>query len=95
METKTTLNFCNFHSLECKGKIKTITENANIPLTNKEIILVGMKLCQAHYNKLLLMKLVILNIINLVLIQNMIYIKHNQKMKIKNQNLILKKFQQD
>ena len=51
METKTTLNFCNFHSLECKGKIKTITENANIPLTNKEIILVGMKLCQAHYNK--------------------------------------------
>jgi hypothetical protein len=51
METENTLNVCNFHSLDCKGKIKTITENANIPLTKKEIILVGMKLCQTHYNK--------------------------------------------
>src|SRR3954462_4978990 len=51
METENTLNVCNFHPLDCKGKIKTITKNANIPLTKKEIILVGMKLCQTHYNK--------------------------------------------
>ena len=51
METETTLNVCNFHSTDCKGKIRTITENTNVPLTKKEIILVGMKLCQTHYNK--------------------------------------------
>ena len=51
METETTLNVCNFHSTDCKGKIRTITENTNVPLTKKEIILVGMKLCQSHYNK--------------------------------------------
>ena len=51
METETTLNVCNFYSTDCKGKIRTITENTNIPLTKKEIILVGMKLCQTHYNK--------------------------------------------
>ena len=51
METETTLNVCNFHSTDYKGKIRTITENTNVPLTKKEIILVGMKLCQTHYNK--------------------------------------------
>ena len=51
METKSALNVCNFYSTDCKGKIRTITENTNIPLTKKEIILVGMKLCQTHYNK--------------------------------------------
>src|SRR4051812_182153 len=51
METETTLIVCNFHSTDCKGKIRTITENTNVPLTKKEIILVGMKLCQTHYNK--------------------------------------------
>ena len=51
MKTETTLNVCNFHSTDCKGKIRTITENTNVPLTKKEIILVGMKLCQTHYNK--------------------------------------------
>src|SRR3954464_11505992 len=51
METETTLNACNFYSTDCKGKIRTITENTNVPLTKKEIILVGMKLCQTHYNK--------------------------------------------
>jgi hypothetical protein len=56
METETTLNVCNFHSTDCKGKIRTITENTNIPLTKKEIILVGMKLCQTHYNKFIVNK---------------------------------------
>ena len=51
MEIETTLNVCNFYSTDCKGKIRTITENTNIPLTKKEIILVGMKLCQTHYNR--------------------------------------------
>ena len=54
METETTLNVCNFHSTDCKGKIRTITENTNVPLTKKEIILVGMKLCQTHYNKFII-----------------------------------------
>jgi hypothetical protein len=56
METETTLNVCNFYSTDCKGKIRTITENTNIPLTKKEIILVGMKLCQTHYNKFIVNK---------------------------------------
>ena len=51
MEIEITLNVCNFYSTDCKGKIRTITENTNIPLTKKEIILVGMKLCQTHYNR--------------------------------------------
>src|SRR5204863_338958 len=51
MEIETTLNVCNFYSTDCKGKIRTITENTNIPLTKNEIILVGMKLCQTHYNR--------------------------------------------
>ena len=51
MATESTLNTCNFYSTDCKGKLRTITEDANIPITNVETILVGMKLCQTHYNK--------------------------------------------
>ena len=50
METST-LNVCNFYSTDCKGTIRTVTNNINIPITKKEIVLVGMKLCQTHYNQ--------------------------------------------
>ena len=42
---------CSFNSTDCKGRIKTITNNTKLPITQKEFILVGMKLCQTHYNK--------------------------------------------
>ncbi|PKY47418.1 hypothetical protein RhiirA4_462600, partial [Rhizophagus irregularis] len=45
---------CSFNSTDCKGAIKQITNNTKIPITNKEIILVGMKLCQTHYNKFII-----------------------------------------
>src|ERR1700722_9948029 len=51
MATESTLNTCNFYSTDCKGKLRTITENANIPIANIETISVDMKLCQTHYNK--------------------------------------------
>ena len=54
METETILNACNFYSTDCKGIIRTITKNTNIPITNVETILVGMKLCQTHYNKFII-----------------------------------------
>ena len=46
-----TESICSFNSTDCKGVIKQITNNTKIPITNKEIILVEMKLCQTHYNK--------------------------------------------
>ena len=49
MSTEST---CNFKSTDCKGLIRQITNNTKIPITNKEIILVGMKLCQTHYNNM-------------------------------------------
>ncbi|GBB88523.1 hypothetical protein RclHR1_15040009 [Rhizophagus clarus] len=48
MSTEST---CNFNSTDCKGIIRPITNNTKIPITQKEFILVGMKLCQTHYNK--------------------------------------------
>src|SRR5437764_5319197 len=48
MSTEST---CSFNSTDCKGVIRQITNNIKIPITNKEIILVGMKLCQTHFNK--------------------------------------------
>src|SRR5215469_11655236 len=48
MSTEST---CNFNSTDCKGRIRQITNNTKIPITQKEFILVGMKLCQTHYNK--------------------------------------------
>ncbi|PKY51829.1 hypothetical protein RhiirA4_469094, partial [Rhizophagus irregularis] len=48
MSTEST---CTFNSTDCKGVIRQITNNIKIPITNKEIILVGMKLCQIHFNK--------------------------------------------
>ncbi|CAB4380548.1 unnamed protein product [Rhizophagus irregularis] len=48
MSTEST---CTFNSTDCKGVIRQITNNIKIPITNKEIILVGMKLCQTHFNK--------------------------------------------
>ena len=46
-----TESICSFNSTNCKGKIQSITNNTKIPITQKEFILVGMKLCQTHYNK--------------------------------------------
>ena len=94
MEIETTLNVCNFYSTDCKGKIRTITENTNIPLTKKEIILVGMKLCQTHYNKF-----IVNETHNLEYNRSCSHPKHDiYKMQSKNteksqKNLILKKFQ--
>ena len=42
------------NSTDCKGVIKQITNNTKIPITNKEINLVGMKLYQTHYNKFII-----------------------------------------
>ena len=47
MSTEST---CSFNSTDCKGVIRQITNNTKITIINKEIILVGMKLCQTHYN---------------------------------------------
>ncbi|GBB97384.1 hypothetical protein RclHR1_29820001 [Rhizophagus clarus] len=33
---------CSFNSTDCKGKIKLITNNTKIPITQKEFILIGM-----------------------------------------------------
>jgi len=46
-----TESICNFYSTDCKGIIRQITDNLKIPITQKEYISVGMKLCQTHYNK--------------------------------------------
>ena len=63
MSTEST---CSFNSTDCKGVIRQITNNTKIPITNKEIILVGMKLCfdfnknthfLLNYKKLPLVKL--------------------------------------
>ena len=82
MEIETTLNVCNFYSTDCKGKIRTITENTNIPLTKKEIILVGMKLCQTHYNRF-----IVNEAHNLKYNKSCSYPKHNiYKTQSKNEN---------
>ncbi|GES79025.1 hypothetical protein GLOIN_2v1787998 [Rhizophagus clarus] len=54
MKTENPLNSCNFYSTNCKGRIRTIARNTDIPATKKEIISVGMKLCQTHYNKFII-----------------------------------------
>jgi hypothetical protein len=46
-----TESICNFNSSDCKGMIRPITDKTKIPITKNETILVGMKLCQTHYNK--------------------------------------------
>ena len=51
MSTEST---CSFNSTDCKGDINQITNNTKIPITNKETILVGMKLCRTHYNKFII-----------------------------------------
>ena len=45
------IHVCHFISTDCKGVIRQITNSTKIPITKKESILVGMKLCQTHYNK--------------------------------------------
>ncbi|EXX71633.1 hypothetical protein RirG_076700 [Rhizophagus irregularis DAOM 197198w] len=45
---------CSFNSTDCKGVIRTITNNTKIPITQKKTILVGMKLYQTHYNKFII-----------------------------------------
>jgi len=47
-------NICNFNSSECRGRIKLITNNIEIPKSNESIVLIGMHLCQIHYNRLIL-----------------------------------------
>ena len=50
----TNTNNCNFYINEiCKGKIKKILSETDIPETNKNIITIGMLLCQIHYNQLI------------------------------------------
>jgi len=52
--TSNSSNICNFNSNECKGRIKLITDNIKIPKSTESIVLVGMYLCQIHYNRLIL-----------------------------------------
>ena len=52
--TSNSSNICNFNSNECKGRIKLITDNIKIPKSTESIVLVGMYLCQIHYNHLIL-----------------------------------------
>ena len=91
METEITLNVYNFHSTDCKGKIRTITENTNVLLTKKEIILVGIKLCQTYYNKF-----IVNETRNLEYNRSCSHLKHDiykTQSKKSQKNLILKKFQ--
>ncbi|GBC09681.1 hypothetical protein RclHR1_09030013 [Rhizophagus clarus] len=82
MKTEITLNVCNFYSTDCKGIVRTITRNTNIPVTKKEIILIGMKLYQTHYNKF-----IINEIHNLEYNEFCSHPKHNiYKMQLKNTN---------
>jgi hypothetical protein len=51
MSTET---ICNFNSTDCKGIIMQITNYTKIPITQKEFITIGMKLCKTHYNKFII-----------------------------------------
>ena len=87
---------CNFNTSECKGRMRLVTNNIEIPKSNESIVSAGMYLCQIHYNRLIFNEIKILIIIKIVNIQNMMNIKINPKMQIKNQiSLILKRFQKD
>ena len=50
----TDTNNCNFYVNEiCKGRIRKILSETDIPETNKNIVTIGMHLCQTHYNQLI------------------------------------------
>ena len=50
----TNIDNCNFYSNDkCKGKLRKILHETDTPETNKNIVTVGMFLCQTHYNQLI------------------------------------------
>jgi len=50
----TNINNCDFYTNKiCKGRLRKIYED-DIPETNKNIVTIGMFLCQTHYNQLIL-----------------------------------------
>jgi hypothetical protein len=44
---------CNFNTSECKGRMRLVTNNIEIPKSNESIVLARMYLCQIHYNRLI------------------------------------------
>ena len=49
------IKICNFYTSDiCKGRIREISCKTDIPETNKNIVTIGMLLCQTHYNQLIL-----------------------------------------
>ena len=50
----TDTNNCSFYVNEIyKGRIRKILNETDIPETNKNIVTIGMLLCQTHYNQLI------------------------------------------
>ena len=53
----TDTNNYNFYINEiCKGRIRKILSETDISETNKNIITIGMHICQIHYNQLIFHK---------------------------------------
>jgi len=52
--SSTNIDNCNFYSNDkCKGKLRKILHETDIPEINKNIVTVGMFLCQIHYNQII------------------------------------------
>jgi hypothetical protein len=55
--SSTDINNCNFYTNNiCKGRIRKISNEIDIPEINKNIVTINMLLCQTHYNQLILNK---------------------------------------
>ena len=94
--TSTPSNICYFDSIECNGRIKSITHNIKIPKSIESIILVRMYLCQIYYDQFILNE-----IRNINYNKSCEHLKHDEyknqskNLKKNQKNLILKKFQKD
>jgi len=71
----TNIDNCNFYSNDkCKGKLRKILHETDIPEINKNIVTVRMFLCQTHYNQLIFYELLKSNKLKLVSIQSIKFI---------------------
>jgi hypothetical protein len=50
-EGSSVINMCSFCAESCKGKIRPISSKTSIPEHERDVIKIGMRLCQYHYNK--------------------------------------------
>src|SRR3954469_3934428 len=56
--SSTDINNCNFYTNNiCKRRIRKISNEIDIPESNKDIVNINMLLCQSHYNQLILNKI--------------------------------------